>query len=616
MSLNEREPMSALSNSIHVDTTTGKRSYQMTDQGALATLTDVIGGTAGGYASYAAKASNAAAVAQAANTTSETIKAAEIALATAQTAQNFALGGTAALSLLQSGAEFDSRGRYTGNWSLEGARGDSFLQSIATGAISAGISTAITKGFDIKSGYAQDIISSVSSVGVNTLSEYYKYQQGYQNNYAAITSPDIGNASAFWSLMTTMISRSNNSSTTDATSGKWNLDNALSGFKEGFLNQFTGWLSLGSLFVDSTEQVYSMVANLFGFARKREEELANIIENGESGAPTTRPPTDTERKAVLALLYSSKGPLETEKEIAKLERENVDISDIRKLVDTTRQTNSWRSLNDAEKQALKEFREEIGLNSILFKYGINIKLSKEDIKNYFASLFSKKIDTTNPFLTEEVIAALLADVQLEYNQWPKVLGDKHVRKAMQMVENDPSLMPNESVRDKFTHQRMDFIPIFDNDGNPVLDEHGRQKSLPPVAQGLCVVMGVYLMLKYEGANVGNFEDYYIQGINKGAIGYGPTFGGYVTGFIDSIVSQYKINGKEITAKFVNGNDLTEFMKSDARIITIRNAADTHTYLGYRTKNGDIYQADVGHSAKNGKPISVNDISSYRYLKLK
>ncbi|MBW7857880.1 MAG: hypothetical protein H3C43_06250, partial [Leptonema sp. (in: Bacteria)] len=167
--------MSALSNSIHVDTTTGKRSYQMTDQGALATLTDVIGGTAGGYASYAAKASNAAAVAQAANTTSETIKAAEIALATAQTAQNFALGGTAALSLLQSGAEFDSNGRYTGNWSLEGARGDSMLLNTITSALS----TEAVGAMGLKQGtLPNDLMKSAISTSLHTTIEYQKMMAG------------------------------------------------------------------------------------------------------------------------------------------------------------------------------------------------------------------------------------------------------------------------------------------------------------------------------------------------------------------------------------------------------------------------------------------------------
>lgn len=76
----------------------------------------------------------------------------------------------------------------------------------------------------------------------------YKYNQGYQNNYAAMANPDIGNASAFWGLAVTMGGRaSRDNSATNTTSGDWSWDNTMSGFAEGALSSLQGLIGLGSL---------------------------------------------------------------------------------------------------------------------------------------------------------------------------------------------------------------------------------------------------------------------------------------------------------------------------------------------------------------------------------
>ncbi|WP_078123592.1 N-acetylmuramidase domain-containing protein [Leptonema illini] len=252
----------ASGNAIQVDTKTGKRDAVMNDRAAV--------GTAIGLASmYAGNLTSGA-----------NVGAADRLLAAAVNTSASSIGA---------GFSYNDHGNITG-WTLSGSNGDAFWQNMGTGALSAGISEGFIQGFNVNNAYAKDIISSVSSTGVNTFAEYYKYNQGYQNNYAAMANPDIGNASAFWNLAVTMGGRaSRDSSATNTTSGDWSWDNAMSGFAEGFLGEFTGWVGLGSALANKTGQVYSMVSGLFGMARRKEEEdglsaSADDIKGGGLGA--------------------------------------------------------------------------------------------------------------------------------------------------------------------------------------------------------------------------------------------------------------------------------------------------------------------------------------------
>ncbi|KAB2928349.1 MAG: hypothetical protein F9K24_22020 [Leptonema illini] len=251
----------ASGNAIQVDTKTGSRDAVMNDRAAV--------GTAIGLASmYAGNLTSGA-----------NVGAADRLLAAAVNTSASSIGA---------GFSYNDHGNITG-WTLSGSNGSAFWQNMGTGALSAGISEGFIQGFNVNNAYAKDIISSVSSTGVNTFAEYYKYNQGYQNNYAAMANPDIGNASAFWGLAVTMGGRaSRDNSATNTTSGDWSWDNAMSGFAEGFLGEFTGWVGLGSAGMDlfrdlanQTDQAYRVGMSAAGIVRRKEEEAGWVDYYGD-----------------------------------------------------------------------------------------------------------------------------------------------------------------------------------------------------------------------------------------------------------------------------------------------------------------------------------------------
>ncbi|EHQ04709.1 hypothetical protein Lepil_4045 [Leptonema illini DSM 21528] len=285
----------AAGNSIQVDTKTGKRDAVMNDRAAVGTAIGIASMYAGNLTSGANVSAADRLMAAAINTSASSIGA---------------------------GFSYNDHGNITG-WTLSGSNGDAFWQNMGTGALSAGISEGVIKGFGIQNDYAKDIISSVSSTGVNTFAEYYKYNQGYQNNYAAMANPDIGNASAFWNLAVTMGGRaSRDNSATSTTSGDWSWDNAMSGFAEGFLGEFTGWVGLGSALANKTGQVYSMVSGLFGMARRKEEE------DGDPGAGGKQKLPDGLLDNFKSSIFRSQKAATTNEYIKELARKGYDVSEI------------------------------------------------------------------------------------------------------------------------------------------------------------------------------------------------------------------------------------------------------------------------------------------------
>ncbi|WP_179117389.1 hypothetical protein, partial [Leptonema illini] len=174
--------MSAAGNSIHVDPKTGKRSYQMTDQGAMNTLVDVVGGATGGAVAGNAVAAGNAAAGQGA------VAAANAAAAATKAGSAYAMATMTGLNLVNSGMEYDSDGRYTGHWSLAGERGDNALIGTAIAFASAGTASAMK----LQQGtLASDLTRSIFSTGMHMTVQYGKMYAGQDNNYAAMAESDF-----------------------------------------------------------------------------------------------------------------------------------------------------------------------------------------------------------------------------------------------------------------------------------------------------------------------------------------------------------------------------------------------------------------------------------------
>ncbi|WP_078123473.1 Hint domain-containing protein [Leptonema illini] len=174
--------LSAAGNSIHVDPKTGKRSYQMTDQGAMNTLVDVVGGATGGAVAGNAVAAGNAAASQGA------VAAANAAAAATKAGSAYAMATMTGLNLVNSGMEYDSDGRYTGHWSLSGERGDNALIGTAIAFASAGTASAMK----LQQGtLASDLTRSIFSTGMHMTVQYGKMYAGHDNNYAAMAESDF-----------------------------------------------------------------------------------------------------------------------------------------------------------------------------------------------------------------------------------------------------------------------------------------------------------------------------------------------------------------------------------------------------------------------------------------
>lgn len=143
---------SAIASTIHIDTTTGKRSYQTTDATGVGLVVSAATWGAGAYLTGAM-----------------------------QTVAQYSL--TAA----SGGMKYDENGKVTGGF-------DPVAAGISMAAKAAGQYGGDLFGEGQTGSFlASDITSTVLNVGI----QYHNYSQGYQNNYAAVAGADLSRLGSF-----------------------------------------------------------------------------------------------------------------------------------------------------------------------------------------------------------------------------------------------------------------------------------------------------------------------------------------------------------------------------------------------------------------------------------